>query len=631
MKTYNDLPTLVKVKILAFASSGANGDLDIWKQSLPLLSVCHDWRVYGKDRLYRYAVIELVNIKYNDIPDDEAVTDSEGSDRESVSSLADSVDDAVALDGGNSVRANSNLKLIQKLGLGSMVKQLLFDQKKPLDYMISRVGSLKAFTSVLQALFRGLPEEVKIIEPFAQMVDLVHMGMIRDNIMLDECLAAFKSATDVLINKYPNVNSIIAMPAQPHEVFQKLIVDLAVGYDKQLTKFVCDMPVTVPYTLLAPNLVELDLRFIHSWTLKFPTIYPRSLRKIDIVFEDVSIDWDVFHVDKESKAIVFDNLTDLSIKGDAYILELRNVTNANDLDLKFPNLERLFLLVMGDSDEEESNFSDEEAVTDSGGSDWESVSSWDVFCADMKSEAIEFNSLVDLSITGVVQVSGANNVMNANDLDLVFPKLERLYLENISLTGKDAEAIMGHGLKRFSYVGSIIAASHLCKQPLRNLDTLILVWVEKQYSEEADDFVTLTNEIFNKTDGIEHVHCEIRSAYYDWSMVGIDWPYLTHLSLGFMISFKELFDMLPKVPNLVFLNVDITKCIDHEFAEATELLTNIKKHYPAPSSSKIKTLRLVDENISLRSNSCCKHTFGGVIENLKWYWPQLRKIDLQDN
>ncbi|KAJ2123709.1 hypothetical protein IW147_002302 [Coemansia sp. RSA 720] len=283
---------------------------------------------------------------------------------------------------------------------------------------------------------------------------------------------------------------------------------------------------------------------------------------------------------------------------------------------------------MGDSDEEESNSLDEEAVTDSGGSDWESVSSSISSPVNSVGNAV---ALVDLSITGVVQVSGANNVMNANDLDLVFPKLERLYLENISLTGKDAQAIMGHGLKRFSYVGSIVAASQLCKQPLRNLDTLILVWVEKQYSEEADDFVTLTNEIFNKTDGIEHVHCEIRSAYYDWSMVGIDWPYLTHLSLGFMISFKELFDMLPKVPNLVFLNVDITKCIDHEFAEATELLTNIKKHYPAPSSSKIKTLRLVDENISLRSNSCCKHTFGGVIENLKWYWPQLRKIDLQDN
>ncbi|KAJ2666291.1 hypothetical protein IW148_001009 [Coemansia sp. RSA 1199] len=342
-----------------------------------------------------------------------AVTDSEGSDRESVSSLADSVDDAVALDGGNSVRANSNLKLIQKLGLGSMVKQLLFDQKKPLDYMISRVGSLKAFTSVLQALLRGLPEEVEIIEPFAQMVDLVHMGMIRDNIMLDECRAAFKSATDVLINKYPNVNSIIAMPAQPHEVFQKLIVDLAVGYDKQLTKFVCDMPVTVPYTLLAPNLVELDLRFIHSWTLKFPTIYPRSLRKIDIVFEDVSIDWDVFHVDKESKAIVFDNLTDLSIKGDAYILELRNVTNANDLDLKFPNLERLFL--------------------------------------------------------------------------------------------------------------------------------------------------------------------------------------------------------------------------DNELTEATEFLENIKEHYPTPSSSKIKTLRLIDENSALHSYSRCKQTFGGVIENLKWYWPQLRDIKFEES
>ncbi|KAJ1759166.1 hypothetical protein LPJ54_006286, partial [Coemansia sp. RSA 1824] len=124
MKTYSDLPTLVKVKIMAFASSGADGDLDIWKQALSLLSVCHDWRVYGKSRLYRYAVIELVNTKYKDNSDDEAVTDSESSDRESVSSLAEYVDDAAAIDGGNSIRAYSNIKLIQNLGLGNMVKQL---------------------------------------------------------------------------------------------------------------------------------------------------------------------------------------------------------------------------------------------------------------------------------------------------------------------------------------------------------------------------------------------------------------------------------------------------------------------------------------------------------------------------
>ncbi|KAJ2834151.1 hypothetical protein J3B01_004095 [Coemansia erecta] len=438
MKTYSDLPTLVKVKIMAFASSGADGDLDIWKQALSLLS---------------------------------------SSDRES----------------------------------------------QPQNFNISR-----------------------IIKPFTVMVDLVCFGMIRDTIMLDECRVAFKSAIDIMISKYPNVSSIIAMPTQPHEFFQKLILELAVGYDKQLAKYVCSMPTTVPYTLLAPNLVELDLRFIHSWTLKFPTIYPRSLRKIDIMFQDVSIDWDVFRVDKESKTIVFDNLTDLSITGDSYIPELRDVANANNLDLKFPNLERLFL-------------------------------------------------------------------------------------SSCNLTKKDGQALMSHKLNWLHFEGSFIAASQLCKQPLRKLDTLFLAWLGLQHPEETDDFISLANEIFNKTDGIKHVQCEICSESGVKNVDGVDWPYLTHLSLAFMMPFKDLFDMLPKVPNLVHLDILINNCSDNELTEATEFLANIKKHYPAPSSSKIKSLRLIDENTALHSYSRCKQTFGGVIEDLKWYCPQLRDIKFQES
>ncbi|KAJ2499986.1 hypothetical protein GGH96_003097 [Coemansia sp. RSA 1972] len=554
MKIYGDLPTLVTDRILAFAFSGADSDFVKWKQALPLLSVCRDWRVQRKYFLYRHAIIELVDSSLdNDDSDEEesnyseeeAVTDSGGSDWESVSSSVNSVGNAVALDGSDSLRAYTNIKLIEKLGLESMVNQLLFGDKRPEVYFNNRLDSIRAYVSILQALFHNMPEGIKLTEPFIKWFELEYIGTEPNTRVENQCYAASDAAADILLSKYPNVSNISTLVLDPHDFFQKLIVELAVGYDKQLTKFVSTMPASFPYTLTAPNLVDLDLRFGSSSHQNLPTIFPQSLRRINISLENVPF-------------------------------------------------------------------------------------SWDVFCADMESEAIKFNNLVDLSITGVVQVSGTDNVMNANNLDLVFPKLKRLYLENVNLTRKDAEAIMGHGLKRFSYVGSIISASQLCKQPLRNLNTLNLVWLEKQYSEEADDFVSLTNEIFNKTDGIEHVHCEIRSAYYDWNMVGIDWPYLTHLSLGFMMPFKELFDMLPKVPNLVCLEVNITKCIDREFAEATEFLTNIKKHYPAPSSSKITTLCLAVEHDKECLESCCPMLFGGAIENLKWYWPQLKDIIFRD-
>ncbi|KAJ1782221.1 hypothetical protein LPJ67_005177, partial [Coemansia sp. RSA 1938] len=467
MKTYNNLPTLVTAKILAFAFSGADGDIAIWKQALSLLSVCHGWRVQGVNTLYRYAIVKVVDPNLimddseeeSDYSDEEAVTDSGGSDWESVSSSINCISDAFALDGGDPIRVYTNIKLIEKLGLESMVKQLLFSEKQPQVLTINEFDSMGAFISILEALFQDLPGDDKITEPFNEWFDLEYMDAVSDNQAEGECYAVIKAATDAFINKYPNISSINAVMINPHEFMQKMIVELAVGYDKQLTKF--------PFN------------------------------------------WDVFRVDKKSKTIAFDNL-------------------------------------------------------------------------------------VYLSLTGTIQDSDAGNEIT-NNLNLSFPKLERLFLENISLTTNEAQAMIGHRLKWLYCEGSIIAASQLCKQPLRDLDTLFLIWVEEEYPDEVDDFVFLANEIFNKTDDIKYVHCEIRAANFDDSMLGIYWPYLTHLSLGFTILFEDLFEIVQNVPNLLELNMVIDYHDVNVITEATEFLTNIKKHYPTPSSSKIETLRIVIE------------------------------------
>ncbi|KAJ2246263.1 hypothetical protein GGH98_004355, partial [Coemansia sp. RSA 454] len=355
----------------------------------------------------------------SDYSDEEAVTDSGGSDWESVSSSINCISDAFALDGGDPIRVYTNIKLIEKLGLESMVKQLLFSEKQPQVLTINEFDSMGAFISILEALFQDLLGNDKLTEPFNEWFDLEYMDAVSDNQAEGECYAVIKAATDAFINKYPNISSINAVMINPHEFMQKMIVALAVGYDKQLTKF--------PFN------------------------------------------WDVFRVDKKSKTIAFDNL-------------------------------------------------------------------------------------VYLSLTGTIQDSDAGNEIT-NNLNLSFPKLERLFLENISLTTNEAQAMIGHRLKWLYCEGSIIAASQLCKQPLRDLDTLFLIWVEEEYPDEVDDFVFLANEIFNKTDDIKYVHCEIRAANFDDSMLGIYWPYLTHLSLGFTILFEDLFEIVQNVPNLLELNM----------------------------------------------------------------------------
>ncbi|KAJ2471238.1 hypothetical protein IWW56_006376, partial [Coemansia sp. RSA 2131] len=172
-----------------------------------------------------------------DYSDEEAVTDSGGSDWESVSSSINCIDDALALAGDNPIRVYTNIKLIEKLGLESMVKQLLFGEKQPQVLMISEFDSMGAFISILEALFHDLPGNDKLTEPFNEWFDLEYMDAVSDNQTEGRCYAVIKAAIDAFINKYPNISSINAVMINPHEFMQKMIVELAVGYDKQLTKF----------------------------------------------------------------------------------------------------------------------------------------------------------------------------------------------------------------------------------------------------------------------------------------------------------------------------------------------------------------------------------------------------------
>ncbi|KAJ2285526.1 hypothetical protein IW141_005753, partial [Coemansia sp. RSA 355] len=306
MKTYRDLPSLVTAEILDLVFSGADGDLDVWKQALPLF-------------------IDYSDEEDHDYPDGEDIADLGGSDRDSISLAVYSADNAVAFDGDGSIRVYTNIQLIETLGLGSMVKQLFLGEKQSDGIYNDQGGSLKSFMSILETMFHDLPGDDKITEPFIKWYELEYMDAESGNDTLNLCHVASKAAADTLVYKFPNVSSINFMVFGSHEFFQQLNVELAVGYDKQLTKFDCAMPATYPYTLTAPNLVELDL-------------------------------------------------------------------------------------------------------------------------------------------------------------------LERLHLKNISLTKKDAKAMVGRWLKRLNYEGSIIAASQLCKQPLGNLDELYLSWLGGRYPDETDDF-----------------------------------------------------------------------------------------------------------------------------------------------
>ncbi|KAJ1755667.1 hypothetical protein LPJ77_006871, partial [Coemansia sp. RSA 2523] len=91
-------------------------------------------------------------------------------------------------------------------------------------------------------LVDGLPEEIKLTKPFAEWHELEHTNVEPSDRMKDQCYTAIHETVDILTNRYPNVSCISSTMVKPHEFMQKLILDLAVGYEKQLSKFVCDMP-----------------------------------------------------------------------------------------------------------------------------------------------------------------------------------------------------------------------------------------------------------------------------------------------------------------------------------------------------------------------------------------------------
>ncbi|KAJ2544963.1 hypothetical protein GGF49_000873 [Coemansia sp. RSA 1853] len=240
--------------------------------------------------------------------DEEADTDSGGTNRESTISPINFLGIPVVLDGKVPIRVYTNIKLIETFGLESMVKQLLFREDRSRGIFGLQLESLTSFISIIQTLFSGLPEETNLTEPFTKWHELENAGTVPSNDAQSRCYAASKAAANVLIHKFPNVSSMFAVMTDPHEFLQKLIVELAVGYDKKLTKFVCEIPPMFPYTLSAPNVVELGLRVLSSSHQNLPTICPRSLRKINLVVERQPFSWDMFRIDTESKTIAFDNL-----------------------------------------------------------------------------------------------------------------------------------------------------------------------------------------------------------------------------------------------------------------------------------------------------------------------------------
>ncbi|KAJ2500360.1 hypothetical protein GGH96_002776 [Coemansia sp. RSA 1972] len=348
----------------------------------------------------------------HDHSDDEAVADLGVSDQESLSSA----DNPVAPDDDYNIRVCTNIKLIEKLGLERMVKQLVFRKKKLHGVLSCQLGPMQYFISLMQALFYDLPY-TNLSKPFTTWYELECTGTEPSKSVVDQRQNACEAAARILLNKYPNVSSISALTLILHEYFQKLIVALAVGYKQQLAEFACAMPATIPYTLSAPNLRDLYLDICNTPDPNLPNICPTSLEKINLV-----LDHELF--------------------------------------------------------------------------------SWDMFCADIKAEAIVFDNLVDLSITDMVQNGIADDEIIANDSGLVFPKLKRLYLKNIFLSANNAQAIMGRNLKRFTYVGSIVAASQLYSQPYVKLNELYMIWLGDLYYEEVEDFILLANEIFNKTNSI---------------------------------------------------------------------------------------------------------------------------------
>ncbi|KAJ2554576.1 hypothetical protein IWW35_001207 [Coemansia sp. RSA 1878] len=220
--------------------------------------------------------------------------------------------------------------------------------------------------------------------------------------------------------------------------------------------------------------------------------------------------------------------------------------------------------------------------------------SWQCFHFDKQSNNIVFENLTNLSLESRhygIRVPDDTPILLENELNISFPSLRHLSLICVNITPDIIQLFAASPLTTVVFEGLLENALHLQALNLNRLSMLkVSTWFGCTISDEK--FCTESNALF------QSIECAVVVFSVDIDDMAISatdvyWPCLTHLELCSEYIEDLALDLVPRVPNLVYLFVRAFKAGKDETEQsAQEYFECLRQKYSQPSQSNITNVVL---------------------------------------
>ncbi|KAJ2823949.1 hypothetical protein IWW50_003560 [Coemansia erecta] len=224
--------------------------------------------------------------------------------------------------------------------------------------------------------------------------------------------------------------------------------------------------------------------------------------------------------------------------------------------------------------------------------------SWQCFRLDKESGIVVFDNLERLVLDsrhyGIDVPDGAPRLLeNEKKLETVFPELRQLLLRRITVTPEIVKPFVASPLKTVIFEGPLGSALQLRALKLGQLDALkVSTWFG--FSVPDDEFYSDSNMLFQTTESAPVVKFCIDIEDKVISAADIYWPCLTHLDVCDKYIDDLALDLVPRVPNLVYLHVRAFRAGHCETDQcARRYFADLRLRYRQPSSSRITDVLLL--------------------------------------
>ncbi|KAJ2160591.1 hypothetical protein GGF46_002133 [Coemansia sp. RSA 552] len=333
MGTLSDLPVDVVTCFLRIAMDGVSRSLSDWKDALPLISVCHTWRVAGLRSIYQCAFIDVRQVYFQSPRPREEVM----------------------VGGQFGIEVLTNIPLVMEVRAQELVRHLGL-------YRFDLDQGPMLLMKIVEALSITMSECAEIQSLRVWLTMYAHGRDIHQDVVV-RCREAAVQIAAAVFRRLPRVAAVSADMYYSGTLKLELMRALIGCYSGQLTNLDCRCPAYFDEDKEIVGLVDLhmQLRPVTRYHAELPLVNPARLRRVRLVLSNIEFGWDMFCSDGEQRVRVeFNRLEQLylEVDGRMYGAEEGPVVprdfNYGGWELAFPRLTDLTVrnLVISPADAE---------------------------------------------------------------------------------------------------------------------------------------------------------------------------------------------------------------------------------------------------------------------------------------